>query len=262
MRKEERMRQRSEGIWKEWKKLLRLIQVWIKLRLPLRKKHSIQILKGFLEASARPYMLRRTVKHFVQSVLLVQRAMRHQASVLRCLQRHVLEPLVWAAETRLLCDAFRIRQVDAMARIEAHFEQVRLKQWEKEVRLMWLDRAYAWREGKGRCRREDSEVGMWPDDLGMSVRYLIRFCILQYYRIYNDDIYIQIIEHRFWYMYTYIGAPASDARRMAYATRRRQGRGPVRCRRPWTSCSKGSRAIGRPSALGPARFRCHLLPKS
>lgn len=167
MRKEERKRQRSDGIWNDWKKLLQLIEVWIKLRLPLRKKRSMLIIKSFLTASARPYMLRRTVKHFVQSVLLVQRAMRHQAQVFRTIQSRILQPLVWAAETRLLCDAFRIRQADAMARIEAHFEQVRLRHWEAQVRLMWLDRAYAWREGRGRPR-EDAEVG--PKELKQVMR--------------------------------------------------------------------------------------------
>ena len=94
MQKEERKRQRHEAIWKEWKKLLRTLIVYVKFRLPLKKTRSIDKIKSFMRASARPYMLRRTVKHFVQSVLLVQRALRHQAHIFRTVQQHILQPFV------------------------------------------------------------------------------------------------------------------------------------------------------------------------
>ncbi|CAK9056447.1 unnamed protein product [Durusdinium trenchii] len=152
MQKEERKRQRHEAIWKEWKKLLRTLIVYVKFRLPLKKTRSIDKIKSFMRASARPYMLRRTVKHFVQSVLLVQRALRHQAHIFRTVQQHILQPFVWATETQLLCDAFRMRKAEAATRIEAYLEEVKLKEWEKEVKLMWLDRAQVWRDGSRRFR--------------------------------------------------------------------------------------------------------------
>lgn len=133
MQKEERKRQRHEAIWKEWKKLLRSLEVWIKFRLPLRKRRSINIIKSFMECSARAYMLRRTVKNFVKSVLMVQRALRHQAHIFRTIQRRILEPYVWATETQLLCDAFRMRKAEASARIEAYMEEVKLKEWDTHL---------------------------------------------------------------------------------------------------------------------------------
>ena len=130
MQKEERKRQRHEAIWKEWKKLLRSLVVYVKFRLPLRKTRSIDTIKSFMEVSARPYMLRRTVKNFVESVLMVQRALRHQAHIFRTLQKRILQPYVWATETQLLCDAFRMRRAEAAARIEAYMEDMKLKEWE------------------------------------------------------------------------------------------------------------------------------------
>jgi len=158
MQKEERKRQRHEAIWKEWKKLLRSLEVWIKFRLPLRKRRSIHIIKSFMECSARAYMLRRTVKNFVKSVLMVQRALRHQAHIFRTIQRRILEPYVWATETQLLCDAFRMRKAEASARIEAYMEEVKLKEWERDVKLMCLDRAHVWREGYQRFRPQFSKM--------------------------------------------------------------------------------------------------------
>ena len=130
MQKEERKRQRHEAIWKEWKKLLRSLVVWVKFRLPLRKTRSIDTIKSFMETSARAYLLRRTVKNFVKSVLIVQRALRHQAYIFRTLQKRILQPYVWATETQLLCDAFRMRRAEAAARIEAYMEDMKLKEWE------------------------------------------------------------------------------------------------------------------------------------
>jgi hypothetical protein len=75
-------------------------------------------------------MLRRTVKNFVKSVLMVQRALRHQAHIFRTLQKRILQPYVWATETQLLCDAFRMRKAEAAARIEAYMEDMKLKEWE------------------------------------------------------------------------------------------------------------------------------------
>lgn len=135
LQKDERKRQRHEAIWKEWKKLLRSLQVWVKLRLPLRKTRSIDKIKAFMEASARAYMLRRTVKTFVKSVLLVQRALRHQAHIFRTIQKHILQPYVWATETQLLCDAFRMRKAEAAARIEAYMEELKVKEWDAEPQI-------------------------------------------------------------------------------------------------------------------------------
>eukprot|EP00435_Cladocopium_sp_Y103_P052536 s6_g16.t1 len=125
MQKEERKRQRHEAIWKEWKKLLRSLVVWVKFRLPLRKTRSIDTIKSFMEVSARSYMLRRTVKNFVKSVLMVQRALRHQAHIFRTVQKRILQQYVWATETQLLCDAFRMRRAEAAARIEAYMEDMK-----------------------------------------------------------------------------------------------------------------------------------------
>lgn len=157
MQKEERKRQRHEAIWKEWKKLLRSLVVYVKFRLPLRKTRSIDTIKSFMEVSARPYMLRRTVKNFVKSVLMVQRALRHQAHIFRTLQKRILQPYVWATETQLLCDAFRMRRAEAAARIEAYMEDMKLKEWERDVKLMWVDRAHVWREGCQRFRPQLSK---------------------------------------------------------------------------------------------------------
>lgn len=144
MQKEERKRQRHEAIWKEWKKLLRSLEVWIKFRLPLRKRRSINIIKSFMECSARAYMLRRTVKNFVKSVLMVQRALRHQAHIFRTIQRRILEPYVWATETQLLCDAFRMRKAEASARIEAYMEEVKLKEWDTHLQPKKVSSFHTW----------------------------------------------------------------------------------------------------------------------
>lgn len=139
-------RRRSLSIWTAWKKMLRLLVVYIRLRRPLRKAAAAEALKSFIGASARAYLLRRAVKHFVRSVLLVQKAMRHQARIFGTIQKHILKPYLWCAETLALCDTCRVRKAEASARIEAFLEEADVERWKDEVKQMMLQRARAWRE--------------------------------------------------------------------------------------------------------------------
>mmetsp|Transcript_41319 Transcript_41319/g.96406 ORF Transcript_41319/g.96406 Transcript_41319/m.96406 type:complete len:647 (-) Transcript_41319:190-2130(-) len=139
-------RRRSLSIWTAWKKMLRLLVVYIRLRRPLRKAAAAEALKSFIGASARAYLLRRAVKHFVRSVLLVQKAMRHQARIFKTIQNYILKPYLWCAETLALCETCHIRKAEASARIEAFLEEADVERWKDEVKQMMLQRTRAWRE--------------------------------------------------------------------------------------------------------------------
>ena len=142
----ELQRRQSLSIWTAWKKLLCLLVVYTRLRRPLRKAAAAEALKTFIGASSRAYLLRRAVKNFVRSVLLVQKAMRHQARIFNSIQSHILKPYVWCAETQALCDTCRVRKPEAAAKIEEYLEDVDLERWKEEVKQMMLQRARAWRE--------------------------------------------------------------------------------------------------------------------
>ncbi|CAE7828846.1 ALG9 [Symbiodinium sp. CCMP2456] len=164
----ELQRRRSLSIWTAWKKMLRLLVVYIRLRRPLRKAAAAEALKSFIGASARAYLLRRAVKHFVRSVLLVQKAMRHQARIFRTIQNYILKPYLWCAETLALCDTCRVRKAEASARIEAFLEEADVERWKDEVKQMMLQRARAWREDyanappPGRRNPEDDSLNILP----------------------------------------------------------------------------------------------------
>ncbi|CAJ1366796.1 unnamed protein product [Effrenium voratum] len=164
MRSREHQRFRSQSIWRQWTHLLLTLIVWIKLRRPLRKKSAIETVKNLMRAAARPYQFRCAVKHFMQAVLLVQRAMRHQAQIFKVMQNRIFKPLVWATETQLICDAFRMRKAEAAAKIESQMHAFKVKHWEEEVRLMSIDRAHVWRHGCGRFRAKLSRISEMEEE--------------------------------------------------------------------------------------------------
>lgn len=133
MRSREHQRFRSQSIWRQWTHLLLTLIVWIKIRRPLRKKSAIETVKNLMRAAARPYQFRCAVKHFMQAVLLVQRAMRHQAQIFKVMQNRIFKPLVWATETQLICDAFRMRKAEAAAKIESQMHAFKVKHWEEDL---------------------------------------------------------------------------------------------------------------------------------
>ena len=139
-------RRRSLQIWRAWKKLLCILVAYTRLRRPLRKAAAADALKIFIGASSRAYLLRRAVKSFVRSVLLVQKAMRHQARIFRTVQNYVLKPYIWCAETQALCDTCRVRKAEAMAKMETYLEEADVERWKEEAKQMMLSRARAWRE--------------------------------------------------------------------------------------------------------------------
>lgn len=88
----------------EWKHLVLVHIAVVRLKKPLYMNRKAEMMKDFINQAWRGYTIRKGMKDFLRAVRFLQRAMRSFIALKKFIMNHIIAPVYWEEETKVLAE--------------------------------------------------------------------------------------------------------------------------------------------------------------